>query len=151
MLFFYTSQNFLILVKFPIYRSKRSTPLGPTPFLCTGDSCPYILAYLGVFCKLLLKYTCIQHTDTSNLKRFEQTELQAKLLNYFLRSNKSNINQNTSLTSADSYSFHTSLCQCILETRATSHIAIPQHWGPIYTFLSGTLALVGESEDCRKI
>ena len=47
----------------------------------------------------------------------------------------------TSLYSADSYSFHTSLCQCILETRATSHIAIPQHWGPIYTFLSGTLAL----------
>jgi len=35
----------------------------------------------------------IQHTDTSNLKRFEQIELQAKLLNYFLESNKSNINQ----------------------------------------------------------
>jgi len=35
----------------------------------------------------------IQHTDTSNLKRFEQIELQAKLLNYFLGSNKSNINQ----------------------------------------------------------
>jgi len=34
-----------------------------------------------------------QHTDTSNLKRFEQIELQAKLLNYFLESNKSNINQ----------------------------------------------------------
>jgi hypothetical protein len=34
-----------------------------------------------------------QHTDTSNLKRFEQIELQAKLLNYFLGSNKSNINQ----------------------------------------------------------
>jgi len=36
----------------------------------------------------------IQHTDTSNLKRFEQIELQAKLLNYFLGSNKSNINHN---------------------------------------------------------
>ena len=35
----------------------------------------------------------IQHTDISNLKRFEQIELQAKLLNYFLGSNKSNINQ----------------------------------------------------------
>jgi len=35
----------------------------------------------------------IQHTDTSNLKSFEQIELQAKLLNYFLGSNKSNINQ----------------------------------------------------------
>ena len=35
-----------------------------------------------------------QHTDTSNLKRFEQIELQAKLLNYFLGSNKSNINHN---------------------------------------------------------
>ena len=34
-----------------------------------------------------------QHTDISNLKRFEQIELQAKLLNYFLGSNKSNINQ----------------------------------------------------------
>jgi len=34
-----------------------------------------------------------QHTDTSNPKRFEQIELQAKLLNYFLGSNKSNINQ----------------------------------------------------------
>ena len=34
-----------------------------------------------------------QHTDTSDLKRFEQIELQAKLLNYFLGSNKSNINQ----------------------------------------------------------
>jgi len=32
-------------------------------------------------------------TATSNLKRFEQIELQAKLLNYFLGSNKSNINQ----------------------------------------------------------
>jgi len=32
-------------------------------------------------------------TDISNLKRFEQIELQAKLLNYFLGSNKSNINQ----------------------------------------------------------
>jgi len=36
---------------------------------------------------------CLQHTDISNLKRFEQIELQAKLLNYFLGSNKSNINQ----------------------------------------------------------
>jgi len=35
----------------------------------------------------------IHHTDTSNLKRFEQIELQAKLLNYFLGGNKSNINQ----------------------------------------------------------
>ena len=34
-------------------------------------------------------------TDISNLKRFEQIELQAKLLNYFLGSNKSNINQYT--------------------------------------------------------
>ena len=34
----------------------------------------------------------IQHTDISNLKRFEQIELQAKLLNYFLGSNKSKIN-----------------------------------------------------------
>jgi len=34
-----------------------------------------------------------QRTDISNLKRFEQIELQAKLLNYFLGSNKSNINQ----------------------------------------------------------
>ena len=34
-----------------------------------------------------------QRTDISNLKRFEQIELQAKLLNYFLESNKSNINQ----------------------------------------------------------
>ena len=33
------------------------------------------------------------HTEISNLKRFEQIELQAKLLNYFLGSNKSNINQ----------------------------------------------------------
>jgi len=33
------------------------------------------------------------HTDISNLKRFEQIELQAKLINYFLGSNKSNINQ----------------------------------------------------------
>jgi len=30
---------------------------------------------------------------SSNLKRFEQIELQAKLLNYFLGSDKSNINQ----------------------------------------------------------
>jgi len=35
----------------------------------------------------------IQYTDISNLKRFEQIELQAKLLNYFLASNKSKINQ----------------------------------------------------------
>ena len=35
----------------------------------------------------------IQHTEISNLKRFEQIELQAKLPNYFLGSNKSNINQ----------------------------------------------------------
>ena len=34
-----------------------------------------------------------QHTDISNLKRFEQIELQAKLLNYFLENNKSNSNQ----------------------------------------------------------
>jgi len=34
-----------------------------------------------------------QHTGISNLKRLEQIELQAKLLNYFLGSNKSNINQ----------------------------------------------------------
>jgi len=34
-----------------------------------------------------------QHTDISNPKRFEQIEFQAKLLNYFLGSNKSNINQ----------------------------------------------------------
>jgi len=39
------------------------------------------------------KKKIIQHTDISNLKRFEQIELQAKLLNYFLGSNKSNINQ----------------------------------------------------------
>jgi len=35
--------------------------------------------------------------NTSNLKRFEQIELQAKLLNYFLGSNKSNINQSADL------------------------------------------------------
>jgi len=35
----------------------------------------------------------IQQTNTSNLKKFKQIKLQAKLLNYFLGSNKSNINQ----------------------------------------------------------
>ena len=45
------------------------------------------------------KFSCLnQHTDISNLKRFEQIELQAKLLNYFLGSNKSNINQSLSST-----------------------------------------------------
>ena len=39
------------------------------------------------------KIYIFQHTDISNLKRFEQIELQAKLLNYFLGGNKSNINQ----------------------------------------------------------
>ena len=34
-----------------------------------------------------------QYTDISNLKRFEQIEFQAKLLNYFSGSNKSKINQ----------------------------------------------------------
>jgi len=34
-----------------------------------------------------------QHTEISNLKRFEQTELPAKLLDYFLWSHKGNINQ----------------------------------------------------------
>jgi len=35
----------------------------------------------------------IQQTDISNLKRFEKIELKEKLLNCFLGSNKSNINQ----------------------------------------------------------
>jgi len=34
-----------------------------------------------------------QHTEISNLKRFEQMELPAKLLDWFLWSNKNNINQ----------------------------------------------------------
>jgi len=38
-------------------------------------------------------YQKFQHTDISNLKRLKQIELQAKLLNYFLGSNKSKINQ----------------------------------------------------------
>jgi len=53
----------------------------PTPG--RGEGGTYVKAH---FCLLFF-------TDISNLKRFEQIELQAKLLNYFLGSNKSNINQ----------------------------------------------------------
>jgi len=38
-------------------------------------------------------HTSKKYTKISNPKRFEQIELPAKLLNYFLWSNKSNINQ----------------------------------------------------------
>jgi len=53
---------------------------------------PWRLSCLG---KCIVRSTL---TNTSNLKRFEQIELQAKLLNYFLGSNKSNINQSSLVT-----------------------------------------------------
>ena len=56
-----------------------------------------------------------QHTDTSNLKRFEQIELSAKLLNYFLGSNKSNINQSMSVF-------------CWLSTRTKSSLQMVQNY-----------------------
>ena len=43
----------------------------------------------------LFPYTTLFRSLKSKKKRFEQIELQAKLLNYFLGSNKSNINQST--------------------------------------------------------
>ena len=65
-----------------------SSPGSPLPHLLDG----HVLCVLFHSSK-----NKIQHTDISNLKRFEQIELQAKLLNYFLGSNKSNINQSSTV------------------------------------------------------
>jgi len=40
-----------------------------------------------------IKKKCQENRIFTNLKKFEHTELPAKLLDYFLRTNKSNINQ----------------------------------------------------------
>ena len=49
----------------------------------------------GEECERIDKKRCrARSRQSEQTKRFEQVELQAKLLNYFLGSNKSNINQN---------------------------------------------------------
>jgi len=53
-----------------------------------------VIIYMNSYIfQIYFVYFFVKHICTSNLKRFEQIELQAKLLNYFLGSNKSNINQ----------------------------------------------------------
>ena len=63
-----------------------------------------------------------QHTDTSNLKRFEQIELQVKLLNYFLGSNKSNINQRRWRCSAMKFGWAVLVCVTLACAAADSRV-----------------------------
>ena len=73
----------------------RTTVLVFCNTLCDWVSCNI---HNFVFCHIYVVFVSVscnahrQHTEISNLKRFEQIELPAKLLNNFVWSNKSNIN-----------------------------------------------------------
>jgi len=83
--------------------------------VCVMCMCMRILARMHArvcVCALMREYTCMcMWARTSACIIFEQIELQAKLLNYFLGSNKSNINQYVR-------AYKSSAC-CLIETTPT--------------------------------